>query len=257
MFRLSVCAETVFGSLPFLERVRRISQAGFLVEFWRREQDDINAVANLGVEVGTFSGSDDGSMVHPDGTEKFLDDVRLRVAFAKRLQCQQINLLTGSVGANGHGNHKIAENPITRWITAYKTLLQIADLAEKHDLFYNLEVLNTKTDHPGYSLFRVEDGVRLVREVGSPRVRLLFDIYHVQIEEGNVISLLREYAKEIGYVHVADVPGRHEPGTGEINYPQIVKTLHEIGYTGVVGLEAFPLNGDEQAMERFREVFYE
>jgi hydroxypyruvate isomerase len=91
--------------------------------------------------------------------------------------------------------------------------------------------------------------------VGSPRVRLLFDIYHVQIEEGNVISLLRQCAGEIGYVHVADVPGRHEPGTGEINYPHIVRTLHEIGYNGVVGLEAFPIDGDEQAMERFREVF--
>src|SRR5262245_16438519 len=97
MFRLSVCAETVLQSLPFLERVRRISQAGFLVEFWRREEGEIDAVAGLGVEVGTFSGSDDGSMVHPDGTDSFLEGVRRRAAFADKLGCRQINLLSGSV----------------------------------------------------------------------------------------------------------------------------------------------------------------
>ncbi len=97
--------------------------------------------------------------------------------------------------------------------------------------------------------------MRLIEQVGSPRVKILFDIYHQQVEEGNTIQLVRHYHPYVGYIHVADVPGRHEPGTGEINYPKVAEALREVGYQGVVGLEAIPLADDEQALGRFREVF--
>ena len=128
-------------------------------------------------------------------------------------------------------------------------------MAEKHDVVYSLEQLNTKVDHAGYPFSQVEDVVRLIEQVGSPRIRLLCDVYHIQIEEGNVIQSLQDYHEYIGYVHVADVPGRHEPGTGEINYPKIASVLRDLGYDGVVGMEAFPRDDDHQAMVRFREIF--
>jgi hydroxypyruvate isomerase len=84
---------------------------------------------------------------------------------------------------------------------------------------------------------------------------MLFDIYHIQIEEGNVIETIRKCHSFIGHVHVADVPGRHEPGTGEINYPFIAQALRDVGYVGVIGLEAYPQSDDLQAMARFREIF--
>ena len=155
----------------------------------------------------------------------------------------------------GEVAHRIAAHPATKWITAYKTLCRIAEIAEKHDVTYTLEHLNTKVDHPGFPFARVEDALNLLIEVGSPRIKLLLDVYHAQIEEGNLVEVIRQCRGQIGHVHIADVPGRHEPGTGEIHYPRIAELFREIGYDGAIGLEAFPQGNDEDAMNRFREVF--
>ena len=115
--------------------------------------------------------------------------------------------------------------------------------------------MNIKVDHPGYSLVYFEDAVRLLEQVGSQRIRILFDIYHTQIQEGNVIAKIRDHHDMIGYVHVADVPGRHEPGTGEIDYSKIASELRGVKYTGMIGLEAYPATSDEVALETFQRIF--
>jgi hydroxypyruvate isomerase len=253
---LSVCAETVFRELPLIERARKISAAGFKVDFWRWSDWDIDALAaDPNIRIGGFSGYIAGSLVHPDCVQTFLDGVESTLRVAKRLRCRDLTLSTGEIDNTGRIVHAIADSPITRWITAYKGLCQIAELAERHDVVYSLEPLNTKLDHAGYPLTRVEDAVRLVDEVDSPRIRVLLDVYHTQVEEGNVTQVIRDFSRFIGYVHVADVPGRHEPGTGEINYPHVVRTLREVGYRGTVGMEAFPQDDPYRALERFREIF--
>jgi hydroxypyruvate isomerase len=102
-----------------------------------------------------------------------------------------------------------------------------------------LEPLN-QLDHPGEFLSSSDEGFAIVREVGSPNVRLLFDIYHQQISEGNLTRRIVDNLDLIGHFHVADVPGRHEPGTGEINYEHLFGVLREHGYGGYVGLEYLP-----------------
>jgi hydroxypyruvate isomerase len=252
---LSVCAETVFRSLPFEQRAREIAQEGFLVEFWHRPDAEIDALeADTTVQVSTFVGSEIGSMLHPDGVETFMRGVERNLTIAKRLRCRRMILVTGEMGPQGEVIHPIHEHPAKRWISAYKTLCRVAELAEKHDVTYFLEHLNTKVDHAGYALARVEDAVRLIDEVGSPRVRLLLDMYHAQVEQGNIIQTIRDYKNLIGYVHVADAPGRHEPGTGEIDYAHVMAALQEVGYAGPIGMEAFPLD-DRQALQRFRQLF--
>jgi hydroxypyruvate isomerase len=256
MFALSVCAETIFRELPFLARARKISEAGFAVDFWRWNEHDIDALAaEQSIRVRSFTGYVAGSLVHPDGLPAFLEGVEQTLPVARKLGCRDFVLSTGEIDNQGRIVHAIAENPIARWITAYKGLCRIAELAEKHDVTYHLEPLNTKVDHAGYPLARVEDAARLVEQVDSRRVRLLLDVYHAQIQEGNVTQIIRDHAHLIGYVHVADVPGRHEPGTGEINYPHVVGALREAGYHGAVAMEAFPAGDPQQAMRRFREIF--
>ena len=254
-FRLSVCAEMVYPSLPFAERAKKLNQAGFLIEFWTRASSDIDALAKAETQVSAIAVPTEGSMVHPEGVEPLLASLRQDLLIAEKLRCTELNLLLGVLGPNGEVIHAIADHPVTRWITAYKTLCRIAELAEKHNVIFNLEPVNTKIDHPGYALSRIGDAVRLIEQVGSPRVKILFDIYHQQVEEGNTIQLIRDYHPYVGHIHVADVPGRHEPGTGEINYPKVAQALREVGYRGTVGLEAIPLVDDEQALARFREVF--
>jgi hydroxypyruvate isomerase len=256
MFQLAVCAETVFGDLPFVERARRIAAQGFAVDFWRWTEHDVEALAgDPTIRVSSFTGYIAGSMVHPDGLETFLEGIVRTVPIARKLRCRDLVLSTGEIDNQGRIVHLIAASAITRWITAYKGLCQIADLAEKHDLTYHLEPLNTKLDHAGYPLALVEDAARLIDEVGSPRIKLLLDIYHTQIQEGNVTQVIRDFGDRVGYVHVADVPGRHEPGTGEINYPHVVRALRDVGYRGTVAMEASPLGDPMQAMTRFRQLF--
>jgi len=256
MFRLSVCADTVLLKLPFVERVKQIAREGFLVEFWRWSDRDIDAIAaDPNVQISAFTGYLKGSMVHPDGIDELLDGIKTSLPVAAKLRCNSLFLSSGELDNQGQVAHRIAQHPATKWISAYKTLCRIAEIAEKHKVVYCLEHLNTKLDHPRFPFPHVEDVAHLISEVGSPRIKMLFDVYHTQVEEGNVVETVRQFHQFFGHVHVADVPGRHEPGTGEINYARIVGALREIGYDGVIGLEAFPESDDSQAMARFREVF--
>lgn len=256
MYRLSVCAGTVLQAMPFEQRVREIARAGFLVDLWSWEENAINTIAaEPDIEIGAIPGWIGGSMVHPDGVESYLEGVEKNLHVAQKLKCRNLSITTGALDERGQMAHPVAHHPATKWITAYKTLCQVAELAERHGVVYHLEQLNTKVNHAGYPFPNIADVVKLLDEVGSPRIKLLCDVYHVQIQEGNVIQTIRDYYDFIGNIHVADVPGRHEPGTGEINYREIARILRELNYEGVIGLEAFPQNDDAQAMARFRDTF--
>src|SRR6266513_3870293 len=142
------------------------------------------------------------------------------------------------------------------WLAAARTLDRIAELGERAGVTFCLENLNTAVDHPGVPFARAADTITLVEAVGHPRVRLMLDLYHAQIGEGNLIELVRRAGPLIGEIQVADVPGRHEPGSGEINYPAVAAALENMGYQGTVGLEAWASDGDsDRALARFRAAF--
>ncbi len=110
-------------------------------------------------------------------------------------------------------------------------------------------------DHPGVPLARAKDTLALVEGVAHPNVKMMLDLYHAQIGEGNLIELVRRCGDAIGEIQVADVPGRCQPGTGEIHYPAVAAALRDIGYRGTVGMEAFALGDDTAALESFRKAF--
>ncbi len=115
-----------------------------------------------------------------------------------------------------------------------------APLCEDAGVTMVLEPLNVLVDHAGYYLVTSAEGFQIVDEVGSPAVKLLYDVYHQQITEGNLIATITANVGRIGHLHVADVPGRHEPGTGEINYRNVLRAVEAAGYAGYVGLEYQP-----------------
>ena len=162
MFRLSVCADTLFLKLPFVERVKQIARAGFLVEFWRWSDRDIDAIAaDANVEISAFTGYLKGCMVHPDGIEDLLDGIKASLPVAAKLRCNSLFLSSGELDNQGQVAHPIAQHPATKWISAYKTLCRVAEIAEKHNVVYCLEHLNTKVDHPRFPFPHVEDVARL------------------------------------------------------------------------------------------------
>ena len=132
---------------------------------------------------------------------------------------------------------------------------RIGELGAAAGVTFCVENLNTIVDHPGVPLARAKDTLALVEAVGRPNVRMMLDLYHAQIGEGNLIALIRRCGDAIGEIQVADVPGRCEPGTGEINYPAIANALRDIGFAGTVGMEAWASGDSVDALEAFRAAF--
>ena len=122
----------------------------------------------------------------------------------------------------------------------YDTLTKCAKLAEKSGIQMNLEALNVTTDHVGNYLQTTRMAAELTRMIGSPKLKVLYDVYHMQLNEGSLLDNIRAYGDQFGHIHIADAPGRHEPGTGEINFAAVYSCLEEIGYQGLIGYELMP-----------------
>jgi len=197
-------------------------------------------VANKGV---TAPGC---GLVNPREREGFLRELNASIEAAKKMDCQQLVVLTGNELGGMPRSEQIAN--------AVAALREAAPLLEKNGVTAVIEILNTYVNHAGYFLYYVRDGAELVERVGSPNVKLLFDIYHVQIMEGNLIENIRMNIDRIGHFHVGDVPGRHEPGTGEINYRNVFKAIYELGdrFQGSVALEYIPLAPLEEDLAAMR-----
>jgi hydroxypyruvate isomerase len=253
---LAVCAEMVFLDLPFQERVRRIAELGFQVEIWDWTRKDLDALTATGAAFSSMTGYLRGSLADEDGARELLDTAEQSIAVAERLGCPRLNLHGTGLDEGGLPVRPVHRVTGAMWLAAARTLERVAALGERAGVTFCLENLNTAVDHPGVPFARAADTLALVEAVGRPGLRMMLDLYHAQIGEGNLIELLRRAGPLIGEVQVADVPGRCEPGTGEINFPAIATALQEMGYRGTVGLEAWASSvGSEQALARFRAAF--
>ena len=254
-FTLAVCAEMVFLEKPIEERARLIHDLGFAVEIWDWTRKDLDALAATGATFTSMTGYVHGSLADPDGADALLRTAEESVAAAAKLGRPNLNL--HGTGLDDRGLPVVPVETVTgaMWLTAEKTLSRIAALGEREGVVFCLENLNTAVDHPGTPFARAADTRTLVAAVDSPHLRMNLDLYHAQIGEGNLIDLVHESLPWVGEIQVADVPGRCEPGTGEISYPAVARALAEAGYDGVVGLEAWASGDDGTALSRFREAF--
>ncbi len=257
MFPLAVTSEMLFLDLPYLDRVRRIKELGFQVEMWDWTQKDLRAVAEIGATWSTMTGYVHGDLYDREGGEELLRTAKLATEAAKVIGCPRLVVHGAELDGtrNGLPFRPRAVTTGQMWLNAYRTLDRLADLGEANGVVFCLENLNLVTDHPGVPFGRAEDTMTLVGTLDRPGVRMMLDLYHAQIGEGNLIELVRQAGPLIGEIQVADVPGRMEPGTGEVNWPAVARALDEMGYRGVVGLESFASGDDEVALEHFRAAF--
>ena len=235
----------ILTELPFLERIERVKRLGYpAFEFWEWKNKDVDAIIRkkneLGLEIATMMGTGWKQLNTEDARKTFVAEIQASIAAAKRLGSKTLIVTTGLEDkrisrAEQHANYVAA-------------LKAVAPLAEQAQLTLVLEPLNTKVDHPFYYLQTAKEGFEILDEVGSPSVKMLFDIYHHQIMEGNVIQDITKNISKIAHFHVADVPGRHEPGTGEINYANVFRAIAASGYQGFVGLEFKPSHEAEESL---------
>ena len=244
--KASVCIEMIYTEYPFLERIKKAGEAGFdAVEFWNWDSKDLpaikNAVKQAGLRIAAFGGNLGGTLINPAHREKLVSGLQQSLEKGREMKTNGLFLLTDELGEDRQVRFHFPElNEEVKHQSVLDGLKTLAPLAEKAEVTLFLEPLNIHVDHAGFYLHHSAVAFDLVRAVGSPRIKVLFDIYHMQVMEGNVIHTLTSNLDVIGHVHVADVPGRHEPGTGELNYPNIFKALRKAGYKGYVGFEFAP-----------------
>ncbi len=242
----SACIEMLFQEHSFVDRIYEAKRAGFqAVEFWLWQNKDIagiqKALADTGLAVGVFQGNIEGRMIDPADHDMYVRGVRQSLETAKLLGAKNLFLMTDILQADRtvlEPDHPIAE--ADKLAAVKRVLRTLAPDAEAAGVTLVIEPLNTIVDHKGYYLAHSAPAFALVREIGSPNIKALYDIYHMQIMEGNIIDTLKQNVDAIGYIHIADVPGRHEPGTGELNYRNIFAAIRQAAYGGTIGFEFEP-----------------
>jgi hydroxypyruvate isomerase len=244
-----------FTDLPFVERVKQIDAAGFLVEIWDWTTKDLAALTASGATFSSMTGYITGTLADESGADELLRTAALSLEAADALDCPRLNVHGTGLDPNGLPVIPCEAATPQMWLTAARTLSRLAALGERAGRVFTLENLNTAVDHPGTPFARAADTLALVRAVDSPYIRLNLDLYHAQIGEGNLIELVEECLPYIGEIQVADVPGRCEPGTGEIHYPAIARALDRLGYDGVIGLEGWASGASVDALTTFRAAF--
>ena len=252
--RLAVCSEMVFTELPLLDRVQRIHELGFDVEIWSWHDKDLDALAATGAQFSSMTGYLHGDLIDPDYADEVVRTAELSIKAAETLGVPRLNLHTAEL-VDGQAARPRQRATGQMWTTALRTLERVGELGAAAGVTFCVENLNTIVDHPGVPLARAKDTLALVEGVGHPNVKMMLDLYHAQIGEGNLVELVRRCGPAIGEIQVADVPGRCEPGTGEIHYPAVARALRDTGYDGTVGLEAFARDDSTAALQAFRAAF--
>ncbi len=250
-----VCLEMFFTDRPFLERIGLVADAGYrFAEMWfvdgtfdggdvhngdPKDPDKVwQAAEKAGVTltnavIGSPDGSLGGGLTSPDNRDQWLKRTDETFTFCKEAGIGAVIVCTGNI-IPGQSREAMRQSVLDG-------LKATADRAEKAGMDLFLEPLNDEVDHPDYFCVSSDEGAALCREVGSPRMKLLFDCYHMQVMEGNLVAHIERNMDVIGHFHSAGVPGRHELVAGETDYPFVIGKIEELGYGGVFALEYMPL----------------
>lgn len=240
--KFAVNIEMWWRKLPLLDRIRKTAELGFpAVEFWPWQGKPLDEMAelcgSLDVDIAQFTawGFRPG-LNDPANHEKFIEQIKAGCDVAKKLNCKKMTVVGGD-DQKGMTQKEMHDNIIAG-------LKLAAPIAEVNEVMLILEPMNIRVDHKGHCLYGSTDAVRICREVDSPMVKINWDLYHMQITEGDLCRRLREGFDQVGYLQLADNPGRNEPGTGEVYYNRVLQEAQELGYHDYVGLECRP-KGDE------------
>jgi hydroxypyruvate isomerase len=252
-FSLSVMLWTVFTDLPFEERLAKVAEAGYtnveLVSEYRNWSADDFERANaarkrLGIRFDATAGLKNG-VANPDTRDAFLAELTQALLHMETLRCPAMIVLSGNVvpGLTREAQHQSCIEGLKRALALVE-----GKQIDGQPVRLLLECIDPE-ENPKYYLTSAAEAIDIVRVVNHPQVQFLYDIFHEQIAEGNLIEKLEKNIDIIGLIHIADVPGRHEPGTGEINYGNIFRKLAELNYRRMVAMEFHPV-GDPVATLR-------
>jgi len=244
---------TVYRDLPFAERLAKVAEAGYhavelVGEFkdWKKQDfaDARRKKRELGIEFDGTTGVWQ-PLADASAREVFLKSLREFIPTMRELECTRLIMQTGDA-VPALSRNEMHSNCI-------ETLKRGGEIAAENNIELLVENIDPE-ENPKYFLTLSAEGFEIVRSVGNPHVKFLYDLFHEQIAGGNLIAKLEKNIDLVGLVHIADVPGRHDPGTGEINYPNIFRKLGELGYSRYVAMEFMPKGETLTALRAAREM---
>ena len=254
--KYSACIDMLFPEVDFYERFALVKAAGMdTVEFWKWSNKDLNKVSkalkanDLSFAICNLDSSDEKlsadlakGILNAGRRDDFLSAINESITAYRKLNAKALIVLIGEK----------SDIPYQEQINNIKLCLSAAaPLVEKENINLIVEPLND-FDRKNYFLPRSKEVLKILREVNCKNIKILLDLYHEQLMAGNLINTITENIDLIGHLHVADVPGRHQPGTGEINYPNIFSLLKEKGYKNYIGFEFKSTKSAEQTAEMIR-----
>lgn len=256
MPRFAANLSMLFTEVPFPDRFALAAEAGFRgVEYlfpypWepqllkgKLEQHNLTQVL-FNMPPGDWDAGERGIACLPDRIDEFREGVAEAIRYAHALGCHQVNCLAGLCPDD-------ADDELL-WQTLRDNVRWAADQLERAGIRMCLEAINSRVDMPGFLLDTSGKVVELIRQVGSSNVRLQYDIYHMQIMEGDLIRTMERLLPVIGHIQFADNPGRHQPGTGELNFPALFAALDRMGYEGWVSAEYRPATNTGESLDWFQ-----
>jgi len=238
-FKVSIMLWTVLHDLPFEQRLEKVAEAGYRAvelvgEYAKWTEEDFRRYnkkrAELGITFDCTAGLRHGAS-DPSVREAFLADIREQLKIMEKIECPALIVMSGNVVPG------LA--PQVQHDSCVEGLKRAAELVEGKGVTLLLENIDLE-ENPRYYMWSVPEAFKIVDEVNHPQVKFLYDFYHAQISGGNLIANLQRHPDKVGLIHIADVPGRHEPGTGEINYVNIYRKLAELNYQHYVAMEFRP-----------------
>jgi hydroxypyruvate isomerase len=250
--KLSLCLEMLFTELPFADRIRIASQLGYdAIEFWDFRNKNLGEIGETserhGLIVAAMSGNRRNALIDPGATSNLVEEMAEVFEAANRVKCRNIMMLSDVLSEDGSSSTSCQITPQEKLNALVENLRTVAAHPEAENFTLLLEPLNTALDHRGCFLDHSATGTEIVRRVNSANVKLLYDIYHMSMMNEDVQAEIEKSFDWIGYFHVADIPGRHQPGTGKIDYEKVNALLEKLHYDGFVGMEFSALDDDEAA----------
>jgi len=240
----SICIETFFRELDFYDRFESVAKLGVeYVEFWTWPGKDIKRIKELlkkyNLKIASISGDFKFTPFVLEERADYLKYLAESIEVAKELGCLNLVIHSNGMEKGIVFNDGSQMSMAKKFASMTRTFMEAAALAEKAGVKLVLEAISD-ISIPHYLVTKTQDSGDIARVVGSPNFKILYDTWHMQQMEGNMVRNITEYFDVIGYVHIGDCPERHEPGTGEINFDRIKKTLVDLGYDGIYGLELEP-----------------
>jgi hydroxypyruvate isomerase len=266
MMQLAVGIEMIFTELDFLSRIDAVASTGLVAfEIWDWKDKNITAIDESkkknNCKLVALSLDPPVDVLEGGAIPDLKKAVHESCSTARNLDCpfvvchlQEVPWGSGPVWYSFLFDEDKKLKRAKQKANYIEALKAAAPIAKEYGTTLLLEPVNTIVDHSGYFLSSSAEAAEIIQEVNSPYLGLLFDCYHMQITEGNLIANLTKHRDIIRHIHVADVPGRHEPGTGEINYENLLAAVKDLGYQGYIGLEYDPLSDSKGSLKNITQI---